>query len=390
MRLRPVLLTALPAAFVLGTLALPLAAHATGIPYFGPIVPTNAQACAAGWGSLAQLVNNAIAFLITLLVLFVAPFMIAWAGFLYVVSPGNPSMRSKASSILLNTAIGIAVALAAWLIVNAFLSALTTKGVADWTRTMFNTSAPPCLPIASTITSSAGPTGTGTGGATAEGVICDVGSERAGSKCTNPDSGEYTLPRGSSCPAGGTFDSETGDCSVCTEGGCDMVPPTGPTGEGGVDIPLSSSGTAGCDPNTVLQASIDSGYSLTNAQANTLACISRGEDSCGAGPVTNYNWGRGSSAAGAYQVTLQSHSNCYDNSVCETAAGQSGVPLNCRTGFSGGNPIAGSPVVATCLKAAANVSCAAAAAACLVKANPSFSDWAPYSSSNAACVSQYR
>ena len=402
MRLRPVLLTALPTAFVLGTLVLPLAAHATGIPYFGPIVgPKDSEVltCAAGFGALADLVNNAIAFLITILILFIAPFMIAWAGFLYVVSPGNPAMRTKASGILLNTAVGIAVALAAWLIVNALLAALTVKdgtkgGVAAWTSVMFSTTADKCListaQLNKEFSQAEGQTGLGTGGGSAEGVTCQTGSEQVGTtKCSNPDSGEYSLPNGYSCPERGTFDNETGDCRVCTEGGCDMVAPTGPADDAGRSVPLNSSGTAGCDPSIVSKAAADGGYPLTNAQANTLACISKGEDACGSGPVRNYKWGKGSSAAGAYQVTMQSHSSCFDNPVCQKAVGLTG-PLNCKSGFSGGNPIPGATVVDTCLKAAANIECSAAAAACLVKANPSFSDWAPYSASNAACVRDNR
>src|SRR3989344_5196519 len=123
MRIRTALIAALPTIVLI---AVPLAAHATGIPFFGPIVPdglngngtTNVQTCAAGWAALAQLVNNVIAFVITILILIVTPFMIAWAGFLYVFSPSNPSMRSLANSILKNTAIGIFIALAAWLIVD--------------------------------------------------------------------------------------------------------------------------------------------------------------------------------------------------------------------------------------------------------------------------------
>src|SRR3989344_5184316 len=164
-------------ALVVSALALPLAAHATGIPFFGPIVPPGAATCAAGWGAVADLVNRGIAFLITLLILFVAPFMIAWAGFLYVVSPTSPAMRSKASAILLNTAIGIAVALAAWLIVNALLVALTTKGVANWTDAMFTTTES-CLLETSAITKplseAAGQMGVDTGS-------CPEGSTKSGS-----------------------------------------------------------------------------------------------------------------------------------------------------------------------------------------------------------------
>ncbi|MDO8700276.1 MAG: hypothetical protein Q7J56_01205, partial [Deltaproteobacteria bacterium] len=107
--------------FVVGSLALPLAAHA-GIPFFGPIIPnavvqyedpvthktitTTENVCAAGWGMVITVVNNIIALLITLAIVFVAPLMIAWSGFLFVVNPVDPSGIAKAKSILTNTIVG--------------------------------------------------------------------------------------------------------------------------------------------------------------------------------------------------------------------------------------------------------------------------------------------
>ena len=74
---------------VAGSLALPLAAQAGGIPFFGPIIPneqitvngvlTNQNVCAAGWGLLITVINNVISLLITLAIVFVAPLMIAWS-----------------------------------------------------------------------------------------------------------------------------------------------------------------------------------------------------------------------------------------------------------------------------------------------------------------------
>jgi hypothetical protein len=142
MRIRLALFAALPLACVF---ALPLAAHATGVPFFGPVVPPDVATCAAGWPAVIEVVNRIIALALTLLVLLVAPFMIAWAGFLYVVSPGNPAMRTKASSILLNTLVGLVIALAAWLIINTLLSTLTPTGVEGWTNKLFNTNANMCL-----------------------------------------------------------------------------------------------------------------------------------------------------------------------------------------------------------------------------------------------------
>lgn len=109
-------------------LVLPLAAHAA-IPFFGPIIPPQSvtgvlgsDVCAAGWGMLIIVINNIISFSITIAIVFVAPIMIAWAGFLYVVNPYDPSGISKAKGILWNTVIGIVVALAGWMIVDAVMA----------------------------------------------------------------------------------------------------------------------------------------------------------------------------------------------------------------------------------------------------------------------------
>src|SRR3989344_5737521 len=107
---------------VFGSVALPLVAHAGGIPFFGPIIPneqitvngvvTNQNVCAAGWGMLMIVVNNLISFLLTIAIVFVAPLMIAWSGFLFVVNPVDASGKEQAKKILTNTVVGIVIALA--------------------------------------------------------------------------------------------------------------------------------------------------------------------------------------------------------------------------------------------------------------------------------------
>ncbi|MDO8514765.1 MAG: hypothetical protein Q7S50_04430, partial [bacterium] len=88
--------------FVAGSLALPLAAHAGGgIPFFGPIIPAAYNVCPASWGLLITVINNIIRFLLTLVIVFVAPLMIAYSGFLFVVNPMNSGGIAKAKSILL-------------------------------------------------------------------------------------------------------------------------------------------------------------------------------------------------------------------------------------------------------------------------------------------------
>lgn len=108
---------------LVSSFALPLVAHAA-IPFFGPIVPDAANVCAAGWGMLMVVINNIISLLITLAIVFVAPLMIAYSGFLYVVNPVDPSGIAKAKGILTNTVVGIIIALCGWLIVDAIMAVL--------------------------------------------------------------------------------------------------------------------------------------------------------------------------------------------------------------------------------------------------------------------------
>ena len=110
--------------FTAGAFALPLAAHAGGIPFFGPIIPGEFNVCPAGWGLLIVVINNIISFLLTLAIVFIAPIMIAYSGFLYVVNPVDPSGISKAKGILRNTIVGIVIALAGWMIVDALMAVL--------------------------------------------------------------------------------------------------------------------------------------------------------------------------------------------------------------------------------------------------------------------------
>ncbi len=313
-------------AFVLvaSSFVFPHLAHAGGIPFFGPIIPDSANTCPAGWGLLITVINNIISLLITLAIVFVAPLMIAYAGFLFVVNPVSPSGKEKAKGILLNTIVGIVIALASWLIVDAIMAVLYNGSFGTWSSLISSGGAPICLSQAGGLVgSSAGPN-MGVTGVTA--------------------SGSYL-----------------------------------------------SFGTGACSAVTVQQGAQLGGYNLTVNQANTLACIAKPESSCGANNL-NYNWGKGSSAAGAFQVTLQGNSNCYNNTACEQAVGVSG-PLNCASVFSGVNPkrlAASLAILQRCVPGAANVSCSAAAAACVLQ-QQGYSAWTadPSSAAQAACISLF-
>lgn len=163
--------------FVASSLVLPHAAHAA-IPFFGPIVPPNIEQCAAGWASIIVVTNNIIEFLLTLLIVFVAPIMIAYAGFLFVVNPVNPSEKQKAKSVLTNTILGIVISLSAWLIVDAVMAALyNPSAVGSTWSSIVNWGGDACLRQTGSIGNLNQGTGVSTGGAVT--VVPGSGDEQA-------------------------------------------------------------------------------------------------------------------------------------------------------------------------------------------------------------------
>ncbi|MFA6519781.1 MAG: pilin [Candidatus Paceibacterota bacterium] len=313
---------------IAGSFVLPVVAHAA-IPFFGPIIPPQSitgvqgsDVCAAGWGMLIMVINNIISFLLTLVIVFVAPLMIAYSGFLFVVNPVNSGGIAKAKSVLLNTIIGIVIAFAGWLVVDAIMAVLyhpTDASLAGkaWSQliTSGDLSKTTCIPLKESLSQSA-------------------------------------------------------------------LQNTSGVSTGGLNSPSWTRIGTACDPAVVKAAAAAGGYTLTNVQANTFACIAKPESNCGAPQdPPNYNWNSaksspGSTAAGAFQVLLSSHADCYENSVCRSAAGVSSS-LNCASGFSRGNPIPSkSAVVDQCLRAANDLDCSTSAAACVLQqAGGSFRDW---------------
>jgi len=153
---------------VAGSFALPLAAHA-GIPFFGPIIPnvpvtidgvaSNQNVCAAGWGMLITVANNIISLFLTLLIVFVAPLTIAWAGFLFVTNPANPGNIAKAKGILWNTVLGLVVALAGYMIVSFLMAVLYNPAEVGktWAALLTSNNAQFCIPLKSSLAPAAPP-----------------------------------------------------------------------------------------------------------------------------------------------------------------------------------------------------------------------------------------
>lgn len=286
------------------------------IPFFGPIIPDAIRTCPSSFAMVIEVINNIILFSITIVITVVAPLMIAYAGFLMVVNPFNAGGIGRARSIMLNLVVGVVIALAGWLIVSAVMAVLYNPGNAwpTWYSIINSGGLDPCL-------------------------------KQAGS-----------------------------------QGGLLQAPTIVGTSAAGVNTLAFGSGA--CSADVVRAGAQAGGHSLTEREANTLACLAQPESSCGA-KLKNYAWDTGtpgkpgSTAAGAFQVLLSTHSDCYENQACYQATGVS--RLNCSTGFTNGNPKKDAsgkevPIVGTCLKAAANTACSAAAAACVLK-KQGFSAW---------------
>ncbi|MCX6786658.1 MAG: hypothetical protein NTU85_02490 [Candidatus Kaiserbacteria bacterium] len=123
------------------------------IPFFGPIIPAAYNVCPASWGLLITVINNIISLLITLGLVLVAPIMIAYSGYLYVVSPVDPAGKSKARGILLHTIIGIIVMFAGWLIVDAVMAVIYNPSAVGgtWSSLITSGGIDPCLKQAASL-----------------------------------------------------------------------------------------------------------------------------------------------------------------------------------------------------------------------------------------------
>lgn len=316
--------------------ALPFSAYAAATDFFGPIVPQGADKCvcpnsAMDWGCVLQVFQSAMNALVSLGILAVI-FFIAWAGFSLMTGGSNPGTRQKAVNRMLNAVVGLMLILGSWLIVDTVMKYLYDPST-TFSGQQF------------------GPWNTILGG-------------DPKSFCLRPNLNPGQLTNGTPTEVihailnPGSINSS----SVATAGS-----------GGACDPSVIESAVPGINPN----------------EAKTLACLAGPESGCGTN-IKNYKWNNGSSAYGAYQVTLGGNSACYDNPACEQAAGTNG-PLNCAAGFRNGNPIPGSPVVALCTKAAANTGCSAAAADCVYK-NQGPSAWTADtngSTKQAACIQQF-
>jgi hypothetical protein len=100
-------------------------------PGAGGLVPCNGPDCNAC--HLVALANNVFNFIITLAVI-IGTIGLIVAGLGMVTSGGNTESWARAKRIFGNVIIGFIIILAAWLIVDTVLQALTGEGLEAWTE----------------------------------------------------------------------------------------------------------------------------------------------------------------------------------------------------------------------------------------------------------------
>ena len=337
--------------FIIGILVLaPLSTYAqttsTRATFFGPIVPlachcdnqtvqgTGQQVSTApDFGCVLQTIQNLINFAISIGILFVV-FWMAVAGFQLIVSRGNPKAITDARARMLNAVIGIAVILSAWLIVDFVMKTIYNQNsvYGPWNAIL------------------------------AGGNQCLVAKNPA------------------------VISVQTVANNITS-----VVP--GTAAGTGTQVALNGNGSGACNGAAVQSAAAQGGISMSNSEANTIACIAGPESSCGQ-INQNYNWNGAkssppSTAWGPFQITLKGNAKCLNNNACQQAAGVSGS-LDCSKAFDvHGNAIPGT-LLTQCQTAAASLSCSAVAADCIVQAsNGSYTAWTGNADSTAkhqACV----
>ena len=308
-----------------------------------PIVPkSGACACpgsngAVDWGCIIEIVQHVINIGIALAIIGVV-LVIAYAGFIFMTSAANPEARNRGKTLITNALVGLLVMLAAWLVVDFIMKAIynpdaTFSGqhLGPWNSILAPTGEDFCIQV----------------------------NDKAGGSIIGGIASLFTLNLGSSNSAA--------------------------TG-------VNFSGTGACDPSKVQAAAQAGGYNISTSEANVLACLAKPESTCGAGTTgAKTSAGKSTSASGPWQLLLGASDKCHSLTI--PACGN----LNCSAAYKGGKPKsdpASQELAAKCQLAINNMSCAAAASACLVQANNGYGAWTGtgdgYShAEQKGCVSKY-
>ncbi len=117
------------AGFVLALMCLPMLVMAQD----SGLIPCGYGDNPCDTADVANFVNGLISFLIQMLGV-IAVIVMVYAGFQLVTSGGDEGKWTKAKELFTNVVIGIVIILAAWLIVDTIMEALTGQGLDVWGR----------------------------------------------------------------------------------------------------------------------------------------------------------------------------------------------------------------------------------------------------------------
>jgi len=92
----------------------------------GGLVPACSPNC--GFNDFMTLINTVVHFILFAMAVPISAIMFAYAGFLLVTSAGSTEQRGKAKRIFTNVAIGLILAVAAWLIIELILKIVGFDG----------------------------------------------------------------------------------------------------------------------------------------------------------------------------------------------------------------------------------------------------------------------
>ncbi len=312
-------------------------AMAANLPLLDPnfsIVPPECSECPCNYYGMLQVVQNVINAGVSLGVIAFVLVMV-YAGASFMLNPTNPETRTKARSMLLNVVVGMVIVLAAWLVVDFIMKMIYNPDTAF-----------------------------------------EGGSFGPWNEILASQDNRWCIEETSFKPIDGILGGLAG-----------LGQGNRPRGDGSVILGPPGGGGA-CSVDKLKTAASQAGISLSESAYNTFACLARYESTCGTRTL-NYSWGKGSSAAGAFQVLLDGNSECYETAACRQAAGVSG-PLNCGAAFKNGNPIPGNARAQQCVNAAANLACSLAAAEC-VRKKQGYGAWTADNSKRGqvSCIRQY-
>jgi hypothetical protein len=207
----------------------PAHAYAASSSFFGPIVSEQCRCPGAAptYGCVLDTVQRMINFGITIgIVAFT--FALAYAGFVWMTSGGNPEARSKGRGMLINVFVGLFIVLTAWLLVDFVMKQLYagdngSKDFGPWNSILADAGTSMCIEA----TKPSAIAGTGIGGAIARGLTTEMGGTGNQLKPT-PSGGGTTAPSGgtgANCPAANPSSMEAFAASV-TSGDAEKATPS--------------------------------------------------------------------------------------------------------------------------------------------------------------------